>query len=77
MEKEQQQSSLQDVIAASQGPLGEWLDSEKGKTITDNSIFATLPRHFEEDFHKDMKALNVCALNIFFSLHRFCINNFL
>lgn len=32
---------------------------QKGKDVTDNSIFAELPRHFEEEFNKDMEALNV------------------
>ncbi len=39
--------------------LSVWLDKLKGKSVTDNSIFATLPRHFECDFHKDMATLNV------------------
>jgi cysteinyl-tRNA synthetase len=39
--------------------LSTWLDKNKGHTITDNSIFARLPRHFEGEFHKDMADLNV------------------
>ncbi|XP_064599613.1 cysteine--tRNA ligase, cytoplasmic-like [Liolophura sinensis] len=39
--------------------LADWLDAKHGSEVTDNSIFAALPRHFEEEFHKDMEALNV------------------
>jgi hypothetical protein len=37
----------------------ERLDGLYGSEVTDNSIFASLPKHFEEQFHQDMKALNV------------------
>lgn len=40
-------------------PLAEWLDIEYGATVTDNAIFSSLPAYWEEDFHKDMDALNV------------------
>lgn len=40
-------------------PLSDWLDSTHGSSITDNSIFATLPKHWESEFHKDMSDLNV------------------
>eukprot|EP00105_Crassostrea_gigas_P045421 XP_019929569.1 PREDICTED: cysteine--tRNA ligase, cytoplasmic [Crassostrea gigas] len=39
--------------------LCDWLDKTHGSEVTDNSIFARLPQFFEEDFHKDMEALNV------------------
>lgn len=39
--------------------LCDWLDKTHGSEVTDNSIFAILPQFFEEDFHKDMEALNV------------------
>lgn len=48
------------LMASAESVLGEWLDKEKGKEVTENSIFADLPRHFENEFNKDMDALNVC-----------------
>ena len=35
--------------------LSNWLDRQKGSSVTENSIFASLPRFLEEEFHKDMK----------------------
>lgn len=40
-------------------PLSDWLDSRLGASVTENSIFATLPRFWEGEFHKDMQALNI------------------
>ncbi|KAH9496409.1 hypothetical protein Btru_012569 [Bulinus truncatus] len=39
--------------------MAPWLDKLKGATVTDNAIFSELPRFWEEEFHKDMLALNV------------------
>uniref|UniRef100_K1RR58 Cysteine--tRNA ligase, cytoplasmic n=1 Tax=Magallana gigas TaxID=29159 RepID=K1RR58_MAGGI len=44
--------------------LCDWLDKTHGSEVTDNSIFARLPQFFEEDFHKDMEALNEFFLNV-------------
>ena len=33
--------------------------TQYGSDVTDHSIFAKLTRHWEEDYHKDMDALNV------------------
>lgn len=46
-------------IAESKDPLSDWLDAKLGDTVTDNAIFASLPKHWEEEFHKDMDSLNV------------------
>lgn len=46
-------------ITESKDPLSDWLDSKFGATVTDNAIFSLLPRHWEEEFHKDMDSLNV------------------
>ncbi|KAL1505810.1 hypothetical protein ABEB36_005287 [Hypothenemus hampei] len=51
-------------ISESKDPLSDWLDSKYGATVTDNAIFAALPRHWEEEFHKDMEALNVLRPNV-------------
>lgn len=48
-----------ELLVISSSVLGEWLDRQKGKDVTDNSIFSDLPRHYEEEFNKDMEALNV------------------
>lgn len=52
-----------DLLKSAKDPLSEWLDTKLGSTVSDNAIFTTLPRHWENEFHKDMKALNV-SLNI-------------
>uniref|UniRef100_A0A8D0C7N9 Cysteine--tRNA ligase, cytoplasmic n=1 Tax=Salvator merianae TaxID=96440 RepID=A0A8D0C7N9_SALMN len=39
--------------------LSEWLDTKFGSQVTDNSIFSKLPSFWEEEYHKDMAALNV------------------
>ena len=36
--------------------MSDFLDSEKGSTVTDNSIFETLPRYWEGKYFEDMKA---------------------
>lgn len=48
-----------DLLKSAKDPLSEWLDTKLGSTVSDNAIFITLPRHWENEFHKDMKALNV------------------
>lgn len=52
------------LLASAESVLGEWLDKMKGKDVTENSIFADLPRHFENEFNKDMDALNVLPADI-------------
>ncbi|XP_061178212.1 cysteine--tRNA ligase, cytoplasmic-like isoform X1 [Saccostrea echinata] len=44
--------------------LCDWLDKLHGSEVTDNSIFANLPRFFEEDYHKDMESLNVLPADV-------------
>ncbi|XP_034039211.1 cysteine--tRNA ligase, cytoplasmic [Thalassophryne amazonica] len=39
--------------------LADWLDQQLGSQVTDNSIFSTLPKFWEAEYHKDMEALNV------------------
>lgn len=43
----------------SKDALSDWLDKKLGSTVTENSIFESLPRYWENEFHKDMNALNV------------------
>lgn len=40
-------------------PLSDWLDIHNGATVTENSIFESLPRFWENEFHRDMELLNV------------------
>lgn len=47
------------LLVQSKDVLCEWLDSKLGSSVTENSIFSSLPRYWEEEFHKDMAALNV------------------
>lgn len=54
----------EELLKCAEGVLGEWLDQQKGKEVTDNSIFSELPRHFEEEFNKDMEALNVMVADV-------------
>ena len=54
----------EELLKCAEGVLGEWLDKQKGKEVTDNSIFSELPRHYEDEFNKDMEALNVGAASL-------------
>lgn len=53
--EESQRKFVQDC----KDPLADWLDKKLGSTVRENSIFTALPRYWEEQFHKDMDALNV------------------
>lgn len=44
--------------------LAPWLDKLKGSEVTENSIFSDLPKFWEEEFHKDMEALNVLPADV-------------
>lgn len=50
---------MSNLLNAASEMLMTWLDKSHGKDVTDNSIFSSLPRHYESEFHKDMAALNV------------------
>lgn len=50
--------------------LSEWLDAKLGSQVTDNSIFSKLPKFWEEEYHKDMAALNV-SVRTLIQLHDF------
>nr|CAG4641519.1 EOG090X02DZ [Eurycercus lamellatus] len=71
-------TKLKDAVKSSQGVeesrrvlledakdvLCDWLDSKHGSGVTENAIFASLPRYWEEEFHKDMAALNVLPADV-------------
>ena len=48
-----------ELIESASDILMTWLDKSKGNSVTDNSIFSQLPRHYESKFHSDIAALNV------------------
>lgn len=41
--------------------IADILDKEHGDSVTDHEIFATTAKRFEQEYHADMKALNVRA----------------
>ncbi|KAL3993443.1 E1A/CREB-binding protein [Sarotherodon galilaeus] len=47
------------LLENSKDLLADWLDKQFGSHITENSIFSLLPKYWEEEYHKDMEALNV------------------
>ncbi|KAM9825824.1 cysteine--tRNA ligase, cytoplasmic-like isoform X1 [Syngnathus typhle] len=53
------QPLAQALLANSKDMLSDWLDGQFGSEVTDNSIFAILPKFWEGEYHKDMDALNV------------------
>lgn len=58
------QQARKALLEASRDIVADWLDSLHGSEVTDNSIFTSLPRFFEEQFHGDMKALNVLPADV-------------
>lgn len=53
---------MQVLLKEAKDLLAEWLDKMKGDTITEHSIFKKLSQYWEEEFYKDMDALNVIVL---------------
>lgn len=58
------EKNMDTLLTTASGVLGEWLDKKKGSQVTENSIFAELPRHFENSFNCDMNALNVLPADV-------------
>lgn len=50
---------FQVLLKEAKDPLSDWLDRKKGDTVTEHSIFSKLSQHWEDEFFKDMDALNV------------------
>ena len=48
------------LLGEAKDVLADWLDSRLGSSITDNTIFAELPRYWEQQFHKVKQ--NMCLL---------------
>merc|ERR1719204_991348 len=49
----------ENLLVKAKDLLSDWFDKEKGSTVTENSIFSKLPQYWEEQYHKDMEALNI------------------
>lgn len=56
------EASRTNFLQQSKDALSDWLDKKLGSTVSENSIFESLPRFWENEFHKDMNALNVSEL---------------
>ncbi|XP_003703304.2 cysteine--tRNA ligase, cytoplasmic [Megachile rotundata] len=52
------------LLKEARDPLAEWLDKNKGATVTEHSIFTKLSQNWETEFHKDMDSLNVLKPNV-------------
>lgn len=52
------------LLEEARDPLADWLDKQKGATVTEHSIFTKLSQHWESEFHKDMESLNVLRPNV-------------
>ncbi|KAA8579341.1 hypothetical protein FQN60_010700 [Etheostoma spectabile] len=53
------QPLAQVLLENSKDLLADWLDTQFGSQVTENSIFSILPNYWEGEYHKDMDALNV------------------
>ncbi|CAB1422144.1 unnamed protein product [Pleuronectes platessa] len=53
------QPLAQALLESSKDLLSDWLDTQFGSQVTENSIFSILPKYWEGEYHKDMEALNV------------------
>ncbi|KAF7656585.1 hypothetical protein LDENG_00039360 [Lucifuga dentata] len=53
------QPLAQELLENAKDLLADWLDQQFGSQVTENSIFSTLPKFWEGEYHKDMEALNV------------------
>ncbi|CAL8362107.1 unnamed protein product [Gadus morhua 'NCC'] len=47
------------LLESAKDLLADWLDDQFGSQVTENSIFSTLPKYWEGEYHADMAALNV------------------
>lgn len=57
-------AELKSLLEDVKDPLSSWLDSRLGSLVTDHGIFSLLTRHWEEDYHRDMAALNVLPADV-------------
>ena len=57
------ENSRSQILQDGKDLFADWLDKQHGSEITDNAIFAKLPKYWEEEFHRDMESLNVLPAN--------------
>merc|ERR1719510_2865756 len=57
--KEDVEAKKSELLSDSKDLFSDWLDKCHGSSVTENSIFSQLPKYWEEEYHKDMEALNV------------------
>lgn len=63
-DEEKIEAAREQLVIDARDPICDWLDVKLGATVTDNAIFNNLPRYWEEQFHKDMDALNVSLFHM-------------
>ncbi|KAL9955644.1 hypothetical protein ACROYT_G036997 [Oculina patagonica] len=56
-------TATKELLKEASEPLSAWLDSQFGSNVTDHRIFAKLTQHWENEFHEDMKALNILPVD--------------
>eukprot|EP00795_Rhopilema_esculentum_P011490 gene11490-21706_t len=62
--KDGEERIQQELLEAAKDPLSEWLDKQHGANVTDHNIFWRLTQHWENEFHEDMRALNVLPCDV-------------
>ncbi|KAI8988022.1 cysteinyl-tRNA synthetase [Mycotypha africana] len=56
--------AAEELLDASQDIVSAWLDARKGHEVNDPRIFRDLPAYWEDQYFKDMQALNVRAPDV-------------
>jgi cysteinyl-tRNA synthetase len=57
-------TSSKDLLSDFQHVLSPWLDAQLGNKVTDPKVFRELSAHWENEFLKDMTALNVLPADV-------------
>lgn len=58
-DKEAIRKAQEHLLVEAKDLMSDWLDKQHGGNVTDNAIFAKLPRYWENKYHQDMEALNI------------------
>lgn len=64
------EEATKNFLVQSKDALSEWLDRKAGSNIKDKTIFEDLPGYWEDEFHKDMAALNVSRMCMYVEQQR-------
>jgi len=54
----------QELLEAAHEPLADLLDKKFGADVTDHKIFSKLTQYWENEFHEDMRSLNVLPCDV-------------